>query len=369
MAAAPKPAFSTDEFQRRLTATRQAMARREVDVLLLDQQEHVAYITGYAPPTTRYQVCLVPLEGDPVLLVRPLDEPKVHAQSWLQNYRAYPDTQESMDALAGLIGDQGWTGARLGMEKDGLAMTVEQYETLGALLPDVQLVNVSGMLPAIRACKSAEEVALHRQAAEIADAATMAAIEAIWNGGNERDALVAANVTVLKMGGEEGHVALIRISPPASGDDGGRIIFVETIPHLKGYNSRNIRSAILGPASDGQRETARDLIAIQDAQIAAMKPGARASDVDALCREAVLAAGMRPTYDGVTGHTLGFTGARRSTDLSLAFLPTSDWLLEEGMVFHMFTRGRGIAIGDTVHVTAQGPERLTGLERALFTQE
>ena len=367
-AAASKPAFSTDEFQRRLAATRQAMAKREVGVLLLDQQEHVAYLTGYPPPPTRYQAVLVPLEGAPVLLVRPLDEPKVHAQSWLQSYRAYPDTQESMEALAGLVRDNGWASARIGLEKDGLAMTVQQYETLLGLLPDARLVNVDGMLPAIRARKSAEEVALHRQAAAIADAATMAAIEAIWNGGNERDALIAANVTVLKMGGEEGHVALIRIAPPASGDDGGRVIFVETIPHLKGYNSRNIRSAIIGKASAGQQQAARDVIAIQDAQIAAMKPGARANEVDALCREAIMAARMRPSYDGVTGHTLGFTGARRSTDLSLAFLPTSDWVLEAGMVFHMFTRGHGISIGDTILVTDTGPERLTGLERTLFTQ-
>jgi Xaa-Pro dipeptidase len=234
-----------------------------------------------------------------------------------------------MAALVGLVRDNGWSGARIGLEKDGLALTVEQYETLVGLLPDAQLVNVAGMVPAIRARKSAEEVALLKQAAAIADAATMAAIEAIWAGGNERDALVAANVTVLKMGGEEGHVALIRISPPAPGDDGGKIIFVEAIPHLKGYNARNIRSAILGTASAAQQETAREVIAIQDAQIAAMKPGARASEVDALCRDAVLAAKMRPSYDGVTGHTLGFTGARRSTDLSLAFLPTSDWTLEE----------------------------------------
>jgi Xaa-Pro dipeptidase len=368
MAVASKPVFSTDEFQRRLAATRQAMVKREIDVLLLDQQEHVAYITGYPPPTTRYQAVLVPREGDPVLLIRPLDEPKVHAQSWLQNYRAYPDTQESMAALAGLIRDHGWASSRIGLEKDGLALTVEQYETLVAALPKAQLVNVDGMLPTIRARKSVEEVALHRQAGTIADAATMAAIEAIWNGGDERDALIAANVTVLKMGGEEGHVALIRISPPGAGDDGGKIVFVETIPHLTGYNSRNIRSAILGKPSAAQRETARELVAIQDAQIAAMKPGAVAREVDAVCRDAVVAAGMRPSYDGVTGHTLGFTGARRSTDLSLAFLPTSDWVLEEGMVFHMFTRGRGIAIGDTVLVTDHGPERLTGLERALFTR-
>jgi hypothetical protein len=34
----------------------------------------------------------------------------------------------------------------------------------------------------------------------------------------------------------------------------------------------------------------------------------------------------------------------------------------------MFTRGRGIAIGDTILVTANGPERLTHLERALYTR-
>jgi Xaa-Pro dipeptidase len=79
-------------------------------------------------------------------------------------------------------------------------------------------------------------------------------------------------------------------------------------------------------------------------------------------------AGLRENYDGVTGHTLGFSSTARPTDLSRAFLPTSDWVLESGMVFHMYTRGRGIGISETIHVSEHGPERLTKLERELFSR-
>ena len=58
----------------------------------------------------------------------------------------------------------------------------------------------------------------------------------------------------------------------------------------------------------------------------------------------------------------------RPTDLSRAFLPTSEWALEPGMVFHMYTRGRGIGISETVHIAPGGAERLTRLERDLLTR-
>ena len=37
-----------------------------------------------------------------------------------------------------------------------------------------------------------------------------------------------------------------------------------------------------------------------------MKPGAVAQEVDGICREAVLAAGLRDRYDNATGYTLGY---------------------------------------------------------------
>jgi Xaa-Pro dipeptidase len=100
-----------------------------------------------------------------------------------------------------------------------------------------------------------------------------------------------------------------------------------------------------------------------------MKPGVLAQDVDRICREGVLRAGLRESYDNVTGYTLGYYGAThppRTSDFTRAFLPTADWVLEPGMVFHMYTGAGGMSFSETVLVTDGGAERLTRLERRLF---
>ena len=56
----------------------------------------------------------------------------------------------------------------------------------------------------------------------------------------------------------------------------------------------------------------------------------------------------------------------RSSDFSHALLPTSDWKLEAGMVFHLYTSAEGIGISDTVLVTAGGGECLTRTPRRLL---
>ena len=56
----------------------------------------------------------------------------------------------------------------------------------------------------------------------------------------------------------------------------------------------------------------------------------------------------------------------RSSDFSHAFLPTSDWPLQAGMMFHMDTSADGIGVSEKVLVTANGGERLTRTPRCLL---
>jgi Xaa-Pro dipeptidase len=143
------------------------------------------------------------------------------------------------------------------------------------------------------------------------------------------------------------------------------------VPSISGYSARLMRPTAIGPPSTEQADTAARLIEIQDDQIAAMKPGAVARDVDRVCRARVLDGGLRESYDNFTGYTLGYYGAThppRTSDFTRAFVPTADWVLEPGMVFHMYTGARGMSFSETVLVTESGPERLTQLERRLFVR-
>jgi Xaa-Pro aminopeptidase len=113
---------------------------------------------------------------------------------------------------------------------------------------------------------------------------------------------------------------------------------------------------------------ATQIIEIQDAQFAAMKPGVVASEVDAIVREAMLGNGLKASYTNITGYSLGYYQlfTSRSSDFSYVFRPTDSWVLKPGMVFHMYTVAKGMAFSETVLVTDTGIERLTRTQRSIL---
>jgi len=62
--------FSRAEYEGRLRAVRHEMAARRIDVLLVDETEHLAYLAGWHASGSRYHGCLVPSDGDPVMVFR-----------------------------------------------------------------------------------------------------------------------------------------------------------------------------------------------------------------------------------------------------------------------------------------------------------
>ena len=99
-----------------------------------------------------------------------------------------------------------------------------------------------------------------------------------------------------------------------------------------------MRCVSVGAPTAALAEAGKRLAAIQDRQIAAMRPGAVARDVDAILRQGVLQAGLRDSYDNITGYTLGYYAypGPHTSDFTRIFHPEADWVIEPGMVFHMY---------------------------------
>jgi len=372
--------FSRVEYEERVRAVRREMAARRVDVLLVDETEHLAYLAGWHASGSRYHGCLVPADGDPVMVFRQLDEPAFLERSWLREHVCFPDTEDPIDAVARAITARGWAAARIGVETDSHYLTVQSYEALRRALPHATLVDFAAVLRELRLRKSPREIEYLRRAAGIADRAMREAIDAVGEGVSEREAAIAASRAFLLLGADTartGPITAGRRSGTLHGLLGdhtlsrGDILHMELVPSVNGYSARLMRPTVIGPPSAEQADTAARLIEIQDEQIATMKPGAVARDVDHVCRERVLAAGLRESYDNFTGYTLGYYGAThppRTSDFTRAFVPTAEWVLEPGMVFHMYTGARGMAFSETVLVTDGGVARLTQLERRLFVR-
>jgi Xaa-Pro dipeptidase len=370
--------FTGAEYAERLATVRRKMHERGADVLIVDETEHLFYLTGFIISGTTYQACIIPFDQEPVMVLRSMDKANFLEQSWLSDYVTFADIEDPIAVVARTLSKRSWSSKCIGFELDSHYLTVRRHQTFRDALPEATFVDFSEILWELRLRKSPQEIAYLRIASQIADAMMLQAINAIGEGKSEREAAIAACRTLIEMGGDLRRPGLVTSGRRSGSIHGvlgdhrlerGDLVHMEFTPRFHNYSGRLIRPTVIGPPSRDQAETARQLIAIQDEQIAAMRPGAVAKDIDRICREQVLAAGLRDVYENVTGYTVGcdvLFPPPRITDLTRTFLPTSDWVLEPGMTFHMYTWARNMSFSETVLVTEIGHERLTQLERKLF---
>jgi Xaa-Pro aminopeptidase len=128
---------------------------------------------------------------------------------------------------------------------------------------------------------------------------------------------------------------------------------------VEGYCSDYGRTLFCGEPPEEFARTYEDvLLAAHEAAIAASLPGARAGDVDLVCRAPIEAAGLGEAFIHRAGHCLGLDLHERP------YLSVEDDLpLEEGMVFtiepSINVPGRmGMRIEDMVVCTAAGGRKL-----------
>jgi Xaa-Pro aminopeptidase len=371
--------FDSAEYRRRVAALQARMRAKGAALLIADMGEHLSYLTGFDISTTMYRCCLVPGSGDPVVVLRELDEGPYLEQTWLKAHVAFRDWDDPIAVVAGAIKDRGLDKGTIAVDQQSHSLTVQWFAALQRALPGATFIDMSDDLAQMTLRKSAAEIACLRRASAIVDAVMLETIEASKPGMTERDVQSFAAAAFFRHGADHALVGPVTSGtgenflhgrthdrPLANGD----ILHLELVPRYRGYSARLMRSTVLGGPSAAQLRTGAQLAEIQDRQLAAIRPGAIARDVDAICRQGVLDAGLRETYNNITGYTLGYypTSTPRSSNFYRAFLPNADWAIEEGMVFHMYASACGLAFSETVLVTATGAENLTRTPRKIFAR-
>jgi len=367
--------FTPEEYAKRIASVREKMRSANIDVLVVDQFEHLVYLFGYLPTAAKYQACVLPVEGEPHMIVRGMDFPVFSRFSWVSSRRVFADAEDPVAVLAAELLTKFRQAGRVGMEFDSHLLTVQRYLDLKKALPHCELVDFSGVLMEIRLIKSAAEIAYLRKAAAIADACMSAAIGSAGGGVNEREAAASAYVVAMRHGADNGRVLLGSSGPVSDALHApfgsrvlqeGDIFHLEMVPQVRGYSARLMRPVLIGRTESDIPVVFKRLIAIQDAQIAEMAPGRLAVEIDALARTPILSEGLAKEYFNHTGYTLGHHAQPRTSEHTRIFTPVANWTLTPGMVFHMCLAVRGVAIGETILITENGHERLTQTERKLF---
>ena len=371
------PHFDAEEFVVRIGHLRARLRAAEVDIAIFDEIEAMTWLAGFGNTLNRWRCVGIPVDAEPFFLIRALDATPCRQRSWITDVPTFRDWEDPMPVLVAALEKRGLVRGTIGLDFGSYAMPLSRFAQLRRALPLAQFVDLGPIVSELRLTKSPAEIGLLTRAAGVADAAMVRAAAACVRGASQRDAARVAVSTYVEMGADPGPPGPITAgrgwdflhghlgeAPLADGD----IVHIELTPRIAGYSARLMRCAIVGAAPQALQDAADALRELQDRQIAAMVPGAIAADVDAILRDGILAAGLRKTYDNISGYTLGHyaPAGPRTSDFTRIFHPGAMWTIEPNTVFHMYASAAGASFSETVHVTADGPRRLTQLPRTLI---
>lgn len=373
----PMPEIIPDAYAPRIAALRHAMREAGLAAALFDEIEAMRWLAGYGNSLNRWRCLVVPLDAPPFIVMRALDAGLCRRQSWVEEVIDYRDWEDPMPHLAAALARRGITTGVLGFDGNSYAMSVARFRALATALPGMRLQDLGPLVNELRLIKTPPEIAALRRAAGIADEAMRRVAAAAVPGATQRQLARVAVDCYLELGADP--------SPPGpittvSGWDflhgetddqpfvANSMVHAELTPRIGGYSARFMRCIAIGKRDPEKARVARILADLQDAQIAAMRPGAVAEDVDAILRQGVIRTGLRDSYDNITGYTLGLYAPQtpRTSDFTRILHPGARWTMEPGMVFHIYASAGGAAMSETVLVTEAAPELLTHTSRELL---
>lgn len=371
--------FDPEEYAGRMARLRERMKAAGVEAALFDEIESLTWLTGYGNSENRWRCVVVPLEGEPFIVIRALDATPCRQRTWIEDVFTFRDWEDPFLTLQSALDRRRLSRARIGLDFNSYGMPLARFARMSQVLSGCEFVDLGPVIWELRLIKSPAEMAFLRQSAAVADAAMERAVHACRPGASQRDAAREAAAAFIELGADpgppgpisaaqgwdflHGHLSSEPLAP-------GQSVHIELVPRVQGYSARLMRCVSIGEPDAALQAATRRLIECQDRQIAAMRPGAQAAAVDAILREGLLTSGLREQFDNISGYTLGFYAAAgpRTSDFTRIFHPEAQWSLEPGMVFHLYASAAGASISETVEITPEGPLCLSRLPRQLFVR-
>ncbi len=378
-------AFPMDEYQRRLSELRRRMGERGLDAMIVNTPHNICYLTGFDSVGYYYfNALVIPLEAEPFIVPRLLEDSGVTAYTWLEQSCPYQDFEHPVDKLAEVLGQFSLLDKRIGFEKGCWFFTALQQERLFAKCPHTQFVDASGIVEQGRLIKSEYEIDMMRKAARTTEAGMRAGIAAVAVGATENDVAAEIQYAMTKAGSEWPAIAPFVASGPrgAIGHatwvgrtiQPGEFVFLEIAGTLRRYHAPMMRTVTVGEIDATLLEGEKVVIEAFNAAVAMIKPGVAACDVDAATRRIIGKSSFGAEQASRVAYSVGIG---MSPDWGegqiLSMQPGETRSLQANMTFHLLPwvqiPGKGgIGITETIRVTETGCEILTHFERKLFAK-
>lgn len=392
---ASNPPFSSGEFARRLAKVRRAMAKKNIDVLFVEDPSNMAWITGYDGWSFYvHQGVVVFHDADPVWWGRSQDANGAVRTVWMadENVIGYADhyvqstVRHPMQDLAALLRARGYESKRVGLELENYYFSAKAYLVLREELPEADLVDATALVNWQRAVKSDEEIAFMRKAARISEKIVDGIVERIEPGLKKND-LVAEILgdAVRGVGDAWGDYAAIVPLLPSGTDaaaphltwDGrpfatGEATFFEIAGCYRRYHAPFCRTVFLGKPPREMVEAEKALVEGLEAGLEAARAGNRAGAVADALFGALERGGI--AKEGRCGYPIGLSYPPDWGERTISFRRDDDTILEAGMTFHfmpgLWMEDWGLEITESILIRDSGPaECLCDRPRKLFVKD
>jgi Xaa-Pro dipeptidase len=347
----------------RRTRMRRAMEAQKLDVLILRLPENVLLLSGHWPMIAASYL-VFPLSGTATCIVPACyrEEAAATLEDCEANWVAYgglndPPYSSSVRSILVQVASPEWR--TIGHEgnfevvapswnaAEGMVPAADSLSFLREIFADKELIDVTGLLLKERLRKTAYEIERLEIASEISCFALAAFQKAVDVGISGVE--LAATVERAAMAEGTGFRGSVRvrafaqvttgpletsvahrpnvISTPRRMQDGDFAV-LELGLVADGYWADRTRVRIAGEPRAEQIHIYETVAKAQRAAVAAVRPGVRARDVDAVARSMIEDAGFGVYFPHITGHGLGFGYHEPSPILG----PSSEDVLLEGML-------------------------------------
>ena len=376
----PTPTFSAAEMTARQTKLRALMAEKGVDAVLMTSYHNINYYSDFLYCSFGRPYGLVVTPERAVTISANIDG----AQPWRRTFGEnviYTDWQRDnyFRAIQGELA----APKVLGVEYDHI--NVENLGKLKAAYPDTDIVDISKDVMALRMVKSAEEIAVIKNGARIADIGGAACREAIAEGVPEYEvALHSTQAMVREIAATYPHGELMDTwtwfqsgvntdgahNPVTTRKiENGDILSLNCFPMIAGYYTALERTLFCGHASDRHLELWGVNVKVHRRGLELIKPGARCCDIAAELNEIYKEHDLLQYRTFGYGHSFGVLSHYYGREAGLELREDIETVLKPNMVVSMepmimLPEGMAGAGGyrehDILVVGEEGAENITG---------
>lgn len=364
--------FPPEEYERRISELRQRIADRHLDAVVISDPANIMYLTDYQ--TTGYsffQALVVPLEKEPFMITRALEESNVIARTWVEVTRPYPDTGDAMQMLVDALKEFGLAYKRIGYERNSHFFPAYHQDVIHTALKDGKLLDCFGIVEEGRICKSTVEIELMKKAAYATEQGMAAGIHACHAGATENEIGAAISDAMFRAGGEPPAVMPYVTSGPRTmighATWEGRVIqenehvFLEVGGCFRRYHTAMMRTVVLGELSDSMYKAQEIMKRALDSVHSVLQPGMTVSDVDNMVRNIISENDIGARLITRSGYSIGIAFPPSWDEgYMLSLKQGQSTPLKEGMTFHLIPWMWGVdgdktcGISDTIYITEDG---------------